>query len=277
MQRLRANFDRYWYAWAMVTPVIVVLALLVFYPLVQGIWMSFTNLNEANQAAEVCSKTLGGAEVCEPNPNKWSFIGLENYTNLLTGQVGNFWQLFRITLIWTVACVVFHYTIGLALAVLLHREIRGRGLYRVLLIVPWAIPAFVASFAWKFIYDRDYGIINAYSRLPSVWQTFAARTTVTDFRPQRMRQWYEDLSQLPEQGGGETRVPQALPRVPELTEYPTFTLAAEETSYGIAKYGKRFPFSWEVFINDELQVIMDLPGTMASTANDTEISHGSAS
>ena len=161
MQRLRANFDKYWYAWAMVTPVIVVLALLVFYPLVQGVFMSFTNLNEANQAAEVCSKTLGGGEVCQPNPNKWSFIGLDNYKNLLTGEVGNFWQLFRITLIWTVACVVFHYTIGLALAVLLNREIRGRGLYRVLLIIPWAIPAFVASFAWKFIYDRDYGIINA--------------------------------------------------------------------------------------------------------------------
>ena len=140
---------------------IVVLALLVFYPLVQGIFMSFTNLNEANQAAEVCSKTLGGGEVCQPNPNKWSFIGLDNYKNLLTGEVGNFWQLFRITLIWTVACVVFHYTIGLALAILLNREIRGRGLYRVLLIIPWAIPAFVASFAWKFIYDRDYGIINA--------------------------------------------------------------------------------------------------------------------
>ena len=160
MQRLRANFDKYWYAWAMVTPVVIVLAVLVFYPLVQGVFMSFTNLNEANQVAEVCTKTLGGAEVCQPNPNKWSFIGLENYTNLLTGQVGHFWQLFRITLIWTVACVVFHYTIGLALAVLLNREIRGRGLYRVLLIIPWAIPAFVASFAWKFIYDRDYGIIN---------------------------------------------------------------------------------------------------------------------
>ena len=130
----------------------------------------------------------------------------------------------------------------------------------------------VSTSDFPFLFNQlvDYGIINAYAQLPSVWQTFAARTTVTDFRPQRMRQWYEDLSQLPEQGGGETRVPQALPRVPELSEYPTFTLGAEETSYGIAKYGKRFPFSWEVFINDELQVIMDLPGRMAKTANDTE-------
>jgi arabinogalactan oligomer/maltooligosaccharide transport system permease protein len=161
MQRLRANFDKYWYAWAMVAPVVIVLAVLVFYPLVQGIWMSFTNINEANQVGEICSKTLGGGEVCKPNPNKWSFTGLENYGNLLTGRVGEFWQQFRITLIWTVACVFFHYTIGLALAVLLNREIKGRSLYRVLLIIPWAIPAFVAAFAWKFIFDRDYGIVNA--------------------------------------------------------------------------------------------------------------------
>lgn len=161
MQRLRANFDKYWYAWAMVAPVVIVLAVLVFYPLVQGIWMSFTNINESNQAAEVCSKTLGGGEVCRPNPSKWSVVGLENYVNLLSGKVGEFWQQFRITLIWTFACVFFHYTIGLALAVLLNREIKGRALYRVLLIIPWAIPAFVAAFAWKFIFDRDYGIVNA--------------------------------------------------------------------------------------------------------------------
>lgn len=161
MQRLRANFDRYWYAWAMVAPVVVVLAVLVFYPLAQGIWMSFTNINESNQIAEVCSKTLGGGEVCTPNPNKWSFTGLENYANLLTGKVGRFWPQFWITLIWTFTCVFFHYTLGLALAVLLNRELRGRAIYRVLLIIPWAIPAFVAAFAWKFIFDRDYGIVNA--------------------------------------------------------------------------------------------------------------------
>lgn len=161
MRRMRASFDKHWYAWAMVAPVVIVLAVLVFYPLVQGIWMSFTSLNESNQVAEICTKTLGGAETCSPNPNKWDYVGLQNYANLLSGQVGRFWPQFWVTLIWTAACVFFHYTIGLALAVLLNRQIKGRALYRVLLIIPWAIPAFVAAFAWKFIFDRDYGIINA--------------------------------------------------------------------------------------------------------------------
>ncbi|HEX6075186.1 MAG TPA: hypothetical protein VFZ32_07980, partial [Micromonosporaceae bacterium] len=46
---LRRSFDRYWYAWAMVLPVTVVLGVLIFYPLLRGVWMSLTNLNESNQ------------------------------------------------------------------------------------------------------------------------------------------------------------------------------------------------------------------------------------
>ncbi len=161
MKRLRRSFETHWYAWAMVAPVVIVLGVLVFYPLVQGIWMSFTDINEGNQAAEVCRKTLGGGETCAPNPNTWQYVGLGNYVDLLTGQVGEFWQQFRTTLIWTFACVFCHYTIGLGLAILLHREIKGRAIYRVLLILPWAIPAFVSAFAWKFIFDRNSGVVNA--------------------------------------------------------------------------------------------------------------------
>jgi len=154
-------FDKHWYAWAMVAPVVLVLAALVFYPLLQGVWMSFTNANEANQAAQICHRSLGGGEVCIPNPNASRFVGFANYGDLLTGRVGEFWHQLRITLIWTVSCVFFHYTIGLALAMLLNRKVRGRGIYRVLLILPWAVPAFVSAFAWKFIFDRDSGLINA--------------------------------------------------------------------------------------------------------------------
>ncbi|WP_312717676.1 sugar ABC transporter permease [Mobilicoccus sp.] len=161
MSRLRRVWDKHWYAWAFVAPVVIVLAVLVFYPLVQGIWQSFTNLTEANQVPEICTRTLGGGQVCEPNPNRAEFVGLQNYADLLTGRVGEFWHQLMITLIWTFSCVFFHYTLGLGLAVLLHREMRFRSIYRVLLILPWAVPAFVSAFAWKFLYDRDDGVINA--------------------------------------------------------------------------------------------------------------------
>jgi len=158
---IRRAFDQHWYAWVMVAPVVIVLAVLVFYPLANGIWLSLTNTTEANQAAEICRKSLGGREICTPNAAKARVVVLGNYADLLSGRVGDFWQQFRITLIWTVSCVFFHYTLGLALAMLLNRPVKGRTAYRILLILPWAVPAFVSAFAWKFIFERDSGILNA--------------------------------------------------------------------------------------------------------------------
>ncbi len=158
--RMRTAASRHWYAWAMVLPVVIVLGVLVLYPLARGIYISFTDLNESNQRTEICTKTLGGGEECSPNPKAAKFTGLKNYRDILTGEKGHFWREFTNTIVWTAACVVFHYTLGLGLAVLLNRRIRGRGLYRVLLIVPWAVPAFVAAFSWKFIFNQGNGLAN---------------------------------------------------------------------------------------------------------------------
>jgi arabinogalactan oligomer / maltooligosaccharide transport system permease protein len=159
--RLRQSWDRYWYAWAMVLPVVVVLAVLILYPLSRGIWLSLTNLTEANQQLEICTRTLGGGEVCQPNPNRWEYVGLDNYIRVLAGEIGRFWPQFRVTLIWTVTCVVFHYGVGLALAVLLNRRVRGRAIYRAVLILPWAVPSFIVAFSWKFIFNEQFGLANA--------------------------------------------------------------------------------------------------------------------
>jgi arabinogalactan oligomer/maltooligosaccharide transport system permease protein len=159
--RIRRSFDRHWYAWAMVLPTVVVLGVLVLAPLAQGIYQSFTDLNEGNQRDTICTKTLGGGTECEPNPDRAKFVGLKNYTDVLSGERGRFWMQFTNTIVWTVACVFFHYTIGLGLAVMLNRRFRGRSLYRVLLIVPWAVPAFVSAFAWKFLFNPKFGLINS--------------------------------------------------------------------------------------------------------------------
>lgn len=157
---LRASLDTYWYAWAMVAPVVIVLGLLVMYPLFRGIYLSFTDLNERNQQDEVCTRVLGGAETCTPNPDAASFVGLDNYVDVLTGRTGDFWLQLTNTVVWTFSCVVITVAIGLGLAVLLNREVRGRSVYRVLLIVPWAVPAFVSAFAWKFLFNEQFGFIN---------------------------------------------------------------------------------------------------------------------
>jgi arabinogalactan oligomer/maltooligosaccharide transport system permease protein len=159
--RLRRAYDRYWYAWAMVLPTVIVLGVLVLFPLARGILQSFTDVNESNKRDQICTKTLGGGEECAPNPDRAEFIAFDNYTNVLTGETGRFWMQFTNTVVWTLGCVIFHYTVGLALAVMLNRRVRGRALYRMLLIVPWAVPGFVAAFAWRFLFDQQFGLINA--------------------------------------------------------------------------------------------------------------------
>jgi arabinogalactan oligomer/maltooligosaccharide transport system permease protein len=140
--------------------VVLVLSVLILYPLGRGIYLSFTNTTEANQLAENCVRSITGTEVCTPNPNAASFVGVDNYQKVLSGNVGDFWPWLGITLLWTVACVVFHYALGLGLAILLNRPIRFRGLYRILLILPWAVPSFVSAFAWRYMFNQQFGLFN---------------------------------------------------------------------------------------------------------------------
>ncbi|MFB9906141.1 carbohydrate ABC transporter permease [Allokutzneria oryzae] len=148
---MRGFFSRHWYAYAMVLPAVIVTGVLVILPLVQGAFYSFTNINESNIANPVLDR-----------PASYEFTGLENYANVLSGDAsyGGFWAILLRTLIWTFACVFLHFVIGLGLAMLLNRPMRGRGVYRVLLILPWAVPAFISAFAWKYMFNAQYGIIN---------------------------------------------------------------------------------------------------------------------
>jgi len=149
--RFRRTWDKYWYAWAMVLPVVAVLGVLIGYPLVRGIWLSFTDANEHNVAAVIGRLHL---------PDSYRFIGVRNYQSGLFGAGTRFWAVLGRTVVWTVSCTFFHYVLGLGLALLLNRPLRGRTVYRVLLILPWAVRAFISAFAWKLLMTRDNGILN---------------------------------------------------------------------------------------------------------------------
>ncbi|MFD0199819.1 carbohydrate ABC transporter permease [Saccharothrix carnea] len=162
---MRRFLDRHWYAYAMVLPVVVVIAVLVLFPLAQGVFFTFTNINEGNIANPILDR-----------PATYVSVGLDNYLNVLSGDAsyGAFWSTLVRTLIWTFGCVFCHYAIGLGLALLLNRQVRGRAVYRVLLILPWAVPAFISAFAWKYMFNAQYGIINQFLRFlgmddPPVW------------------------------------------------------------------------------------------------------------
>ncbi|MEV6651158.1 sugar ABC transporter permease [Streptomyces sp. NPDC051219] len=149
--RMKLSYQKHWYAWAMVAPVVAVLGALVLYPLARGIYLSMTDANSQN-----IGRTIGVNEI----PDSFSWVGLENYTEILSGADGQFWPHFVWTIVWTAICVAFHYGIGLGLALLLNRKLRGRTFYRLVLILPWAVPTFVTVFSWRLILADEGGILN---------------------------------------------------------------------------------------------------------------------
>ncbi len=94
------------------------------------------------------------------------FVGLQNYSAVLqtvisadeSTQLG---RTFVHTVLWTAINVGFHVVIGLALALLLNRpDLRFRKVYRLLLIVPWAVPSYITALTWKWLFNTQYGPIN---------------------------------------------------------------------------------------------------------------------
>lgn len=95
------------------------------------------------------------------------YVGLANFLSILTARggpllaSGSFYVVLAVTLLWTALNVFFHVAIGAVLALLLHRPtLRFRALYRVLLIVPWAVPSYVTALSWKGLFHRQYGAIT---------------------------------------------------------------------------------------------------------------------
>jgi arabinogalactan oligomer/maltooligosaccharide transport system permease protein len=148
---VRRSWDKHWYAWAMVAPVVIVLGVLVGYPLVYGAYLSLTNATERNVATDI-----GPVHVAAT----YHFIGLHNYWQILSGRDGDFYPRLEWTVVWTVSCVAITYGIGLGLASLLNRKVQGRLFYRLALILPWAVPAFIGVFAWRLMLNSQYGVFN---------------------------------------------------------------------------------------------------------------------
>jgi len=95
------------------------------------------------------------------------YVGLGNFVEILTARggellgSGSFYLVLLVTLLWTVVNVVFHLGIGLAVGLLLSRPVlKMKAVYRVLLIVPWAVPNYVTALAWKGMFHRQFGAVT---------------------------------------------------------------------------------------------------------------------
>jgi multiple sugar transport system permease protein len=126
-------------AWLLVLPALVPVALFNLYPLVQGLYLGFTDARAGlNQTT--------------------SFTGLANYTDLLDN--GLFWSSFRIGLVWAFSVTALQFVAALGLASLLNLDLRLRWLARTLSLIPWAMPPVVVAIMWRLMLNPGYGPIN---------------------------------------------------------------------------------------------------------------------
>ena len=116
-----------------IAPAILALSVLTFYPVLYGIWLSFTNADQSH---------LGDQ----------SFIGIDNFITVIS--TSGFVRVTGFTLIWSVVNVVSHIGFGLLLALALNSEdLKGRGIYRTILLLPWAIPSYISVLVWRGLYE----------------------------------------------------------------------------------------------------------------------------
>jgi arabinogalactan oligomer/maltooligosaccharide transport system permease protein len=127
------------HAHAYIAPALLALAILTFYPVSYGIWLSFTDAHQTHLGEQ-------------------SLIGFSNFVTVLTAS--GFLRVTLFTLMWTVINVIFHVGLGLCLALLLNRaDLRGRTAYRTCLLLPWAIPSYISVLVWRGMLQPD-GLIN---------------------------------------------------------------------------------------------------------------------
>jgi multiple sugar transport system permease protein len=121
-------------------PAALIMVAVTAYPIVYAVWLSLQRYDLRF-------------------PEDRSFAGFANYASVLTSSY--WWQAFLVTVIITVISVAIEFVLGLALALVMHRTIVGRGLTRTVILIPYGIVTVVAAFSWQFAWTPDKGYLAA--------------------------------------------------------------------------------------------------------------------
>lgn len=135
----RAGRNQERLGWLLILPTVLVVLGIAIYPLAESVRLSFTNYRSSR-------------------PDRWRYIGTENYEDLLSNDtfLTSLWN----TIIFTVSSVGLETILGMIVALTIHSNFKGRGLVRTSMLVPWAIPTVVSSLLWSWMFHDNYGIIN---------------------------------------------------------------------------------------------------------------------
>lgn len=122
-----------------VVPALLIIAVVMLYPLLYTLVMGFFKNTIYSSAPE--------------------FVGFGQYAKLFKDTV--FLGSIKSTFVWTIGSVVFQFSLGFLMALIINRPfLKGRVVWRTLLMIPWVLPSVIGSSIWKLMYNADYGIIN---------------------------------------------------------------------------------------------------------------------
>ncbi|WP_413992907.1 carbohydrate ABC transporter permease [Labrys okinawensis] len=129
-----------WLTWLFIAPALLIIAVLMYYPMVGTVIESFYSTSFIN-----------------PNPR---FVGLEVYRAVFGD--GAFGRIVLNSILWTVGVVLLQNLLGFLAALLLNQRLPGQALMRSLVLLPWVLPGVVAAILWRFMYDPQLGLINSF-------------------------------------------------------------------------------------------------------------------
>ena len=135
-KRPRLKVNESVFAWLLIAPAMIFIGVIVAWPLVETVRLSFTNAN------------LGGEE----------WVGLENYRELADSR--RFHQTIGRTFTWQFFSVWLKLVLGLIGATLLNAKVPGKALFRVLVMPPWVIPIAIGMIGWLWLYNGHFGILS---------------------------------------------------------------------------------------------------------------------
>lgn len=125
-------------------PIVVMLTVFMFYPIVKSVVMSFTNWSGMT--------------------DDWEWVGLNNYIRIFT-NMPEYWRAMKVNVIYALIATAVQLTLGFLLAVLvINMRPRWQSFYKIALYLPVIIPAAAISVMWRYIYTPEYGLINQFLR-----------------------------------------------------------------------------------------------------------------
>jgi multiple sugar transport system permease protein len=123
--------------WVLLAPTLILLGLFIAYPFVKGVWLSMT------------ATTVG---------NPGDFVGFRNFVKIWNDSI--FQRAAYNTIVYTGIATIAKLALGMWLALLLNRHFKGKRLVRASMLLPFIVPTVLSTFAWKWMFDPTFSVLN---------------------------------------------------------------------------------------------------------------------